>query len=153
MDTDRLIIIKDTIEKLSKIHQIEILRIFNKYNNVTLNENKNGIFINLTDVNSNVIKCIETYLQYVSKQELTLNEAEVKKGDYITTFFTDSNTESGISTSIPEGISTSIPEGIPEGITEELTLENIKKDIKKDINSDITRNINKKDNKEIELNN
>ena len=41
--------IKDKIENMNKFNQIEILRIFNKFN-ITLNENKYGVHINLADL-------------------------------------------------------------------------------------------------------
>lgn len=146
MDTDKLITIKDKIENLSKIHQIEILRIFNNCNNVTLNENKNGIFINLTDVEEKIIYNIEKYLQYVSKQELTLSEAEIKKGDYISSYFTDH-----VALNMPStdkiGVSVTINN------TTELDRDCMQSNITNDIKSDIELNIQPKDNKEIELNN
>ena len=100
MDISKLINIKNKVEKLSKIHQIEILRIFNNGSNVTINENKNGIFINLTDISLDIMTQIDYYLQYVSTQESVLNEVEVTKGDYINTFFTDD-----VSSDIPDIIS------------------------------------------------
>ena len=51
--------IKEQIEDLSKIHHIEILRIFKKYPNITLNENKNGIFFN--------VSLLDDELQFKSK--------------------------------------------------------------------------------------
>lgn len=44
-----LLVLKDTIEKMSKYHQIEILRIFSSEKEVCINENKNGTFINLSE--------------------------------------------------------------------------------------------------------
>ena len=51
-----LILLKEKIEKLNKFHQIEITRILNNRDNVTLNENKNGIFINLSVIDQDIIE-------------------------------------------------------------------------------------------------
>jgi hypothetical protein len=48
-------------------------------NKVTFSENKNGVFVNLTYVNQDIIKKINDYIVYVDKQELQLNEVEEKK--------------------------------------------------------------------------
>jgi hypothetical protein len=43
--------IRETIENMSKFYQIEVLRILKKHNeDVTLNENKYGIHINLSEI-------------------------------------------------------------------------------------------------------
>ena len=64
--------LKDKIEYVNTFHQIEILRIFND-NNVCITENKNGIFINLTYVDSSILDKVYKYLTYVNKQEDQLN--------------------------------------------------------------------------------
>ena len=57
------------IENLSKINQVEILRIFNKHSNMVINENKYGVHINMTDVTDNIISEIQSFLEYVRQQE------------------------------------------------------------------------------------
>ena len=81
--------LKEKIELLSKFHQIEILRILKKDDICTLNENKNGIFINLTNINKETIIELETYLEYVKKQEQQLNDIERQKNVLSNTFFKD----------------------------------------------------------------
>ena len=83
--------LKDEIEKLTKFHQVGILRILNKDVNCTLNENKNGIFINLTSVNKETVEEIQKYLEYVKTQEKQLETIENKK-DNLTNEFFASNT-------------------------------------------------------------
>ena len=61
--------LKDKIENLEKYHQIEILRIFKMYSTIKTDENKNGTFINLSNIPNDCIDKIESYLQYVNKQE------------------------------------------------------------------------------------
>lgn len=77
---------KTCIEKMSKINQIEILKILVKHN-VKINENKSGIFVNMTFLDTNVLKDIESYLEYVNMQEQTLESIEVQKEEFKTTFF------------------------------------------------------------------
>lgn len=80
--------LKLRIEKLNKHHQIEILKIFSK-NLCKLNENKSGVYINLSFVESSVIDELEKYLQYTKEQEETLNTREYQKEDFKSQYFID----------------------------------------------------------------
>jgi len=79
--------LKEKIEELNKIHQIEVLRILQKQDKITLNENKNGIFINLTNVNDSTITELKNYLEYVKQQENQLLEIEAEKNKLSNQFF------------------------------------------------------------------
>jgi len=79
--------IRETIEKMNKFNQIEILRIIHKHENVTLNENKYGIHINLTELDKNIIQEMMLFIKYVNTQEQTLNNIERQKEDYRNTYF------------------------------------------------------------------
>jgi hypothetical protein len=79
--------IRNSIENMNKFNQIEILRIF-KNNNVVLNENKYGIFINLTELPCNILDEVNSYIKYVNTQEKHLTNIEKQKEDYINTYFT-----------------------------------------------------------------
>jgi hypothetical protein len=72
-------IIKQKIEKLDKLRHIEILKIIKKYPEVKLNENKSGVFINISFLPEIAIKEIFDYLQYIEEQELLLNTVETEK--------------------------------------------------------------------------
>ena len=48
--------IRETIESMNKFNQVEVLRIMNKHNEVTLNENKYGVHINLSELKNEIIK-------------------------------------------------------------------------------------------------
>ena len=50
IEINELNLIRDKIELLPKFNQVEILRIFSKHADITLNENKYGVHINLTDI-------------------------------------------------------------------------------------------------------
>jgi len=80
--------IRDSIENMNKFNQIEVLRILNKRNDVTINENKYGIHINLSELNKGIIDELNVYINYVKTQENTLNSIEQQKEDYKNTYFT-----------------------------------------------------------------
>ena len=80
--------LKGRIEKMPIYHQIEILRIF-KESDILLNENNNGTFINLTELNKNIIDKLDKYISYVNEQETQLNEIEIEKNRIQNTFFKD----------------------------------------------------------------
>jgi hypothetical protein len=80
--------IQEKIEKMSIFNQIEILKIFHEHNDeVTLNENKNGILINLTDVPPYIITKLYEYISYVEKQERQLSTVETQKDEIMNSYF------------------------------------------------------------------
>jgi predicted metal-dependent hydrolase len=79
--------IRETIENMNKFNQIEVLRILNRHSQVILNENKYGIHINLTELDTDIINELNVYIKYVNTQEVTLNSIEQKKEDYKNTYF------------------------------------------------------------------
>ncbi len=81
--------LKESIEGLTKFHQIEILKILKKDTSSTLNENNNGVFVNLTSIQPHIIEDMKKYLSYVSTQEYQLNVVEDKKVVLSTTYFND----------------------------------------------------------------
>ena len=82
-----LVHIRDMIENMSKFNQVEILRILNKHKEVTLNENKYGIHINLTELKDEIINELMIYVNYVNTQELALKQDEKQKEEFKNTFF------------------------------------------------------------------
>lgn len=92
LDNQDLLKLKDTIENQTKEHQVEILRILVN-NKITVNENSNGVFINLTTLDKKVINLIQDYLNYVCEQEASLNKLENKKIAYKNTFFCNCKNE------------------------------------------------------------
>ena len=79
--------LKDRIEKMTKYHQIEILRIFSTSEDANVNENKNGTFVNLTEVSDNTLGLVADYVQYVDEQTQQLDEVESEKSHIQQTFF------------------------------------------------------------------
>ena len=76
--TESLKMLRDNIEALPTFHQIEVLRILYK-NHITFSENKNGVFLNLSYVNLEVIHKISEYVTFVQNQESQMCEFEKKK--------------------------------------------------------------------------
>ena len=69
------------IESLEDNKHIEIFRILQKYK-VNFSENKNGVFINLSELSERVIQELVSYINYVKKQENYLSIHENKKKEF-----------------------------------------------------------------------
>jgi Ni,Fe-hydrogenase III component G len=79
--------IRNTIEKMTKFNQVEVLRILNKHQDVILNENRYGIHVNMSDLKDEVLHEVVQYVQYVQAQERTLNQDEKQKEDIKNIYF------------------------------------------------------------------
>jgi len=82
-------LIKEKIELLSKQHQIELLRILSIIPGISISENNNGVFINLTQQNDIVFEKIENFLEYVNVQQKSLSFLEKQQDDIETEFFSN----------------------------------------------------------------
>ena len=83
---ERLENIKNFIESLNKHHQIEILKIF--YNRkCKLNENKSGVYINMSFLEEETIQELEKYIEYIKDQEESINMVECQKEEFKNTYF------------------------------------------------------------------
>ena len=74
--------LKKKIEGLDKHHHIEILKILKKNENIKLNENKNGIYINMSFIPQETINEIQKYLLFVQDQEESLLAVEYQKKEF-----------------------------------------------------------------------
>ena len=88
--------IRETIQNMNKFNQIEVLRIFSKYNKsnedtIILNENKYGIHINLSDIPKEILDNLILYIKYVNTQELSLCNIEKQKESFKNIYFTKDN--------------------------------------------------------------
>jgi hypothetical protein len=90
-DINELSAIRDKIETMTKFNQVEVLRILNKRQSVTLNENKYGIHINLTDLSTEIINELKIYINYVNAQEINLNNIEQQKENFKSIYFAKDN--------------------------------------------------------------
>jgi len=97
--TQQLEDLKAQIEKMPKTHQLEILKIMKSSPDVKLNENKSGVYINLSFLPKDVLPKIQDYLVYVKDQENALRIIETQKQDYVKTYF-ESDEEYPVSTAM-----------------------------------------------------
>jgi hypothetical protein len=81
--------IKKLIEAMDKHYQVEILNILVNDQDTTINENNNGVFVNLSDMSQSTLEKLEKHIKYVKCQENTLNILENKKDTLETVFFTN----------------------------------------------------------------
>ena len=80
--------IKMTIENMNKYHQIEILKILSS-NSCKLNENKSGVYVNLSFLSNETLEAITTYIEYTNEQEDSLNTMEYQKEEFKNAFFNE----------------------------------------------------------------
>ncbi len=86
---DKVRVLKEKIENMSKHHQVEVLRLLVNAEGVHTNENNNGTFINLTGQSPEVIKMLDDYSEYVNEQQSHLSNMEDEKNRIEKTFFKD----------------------------------------------------------------
>ncbi len=85
-DIENLKKMKDIIEQYEKQQHIDILKIFID-NSVNITKNSNGSFINLTDVDINIINKLQDYINFVNIQNIKLTDIETTKKDFESSFF------------------------------------------------------------------
>jgi len=82
--------IKHQIETFSKENQIEVLKLIRTHSSVRINENKSGVYINLTYLEPHTIEVLLKYIDYVKQQESILTPLEYQKEDFKNHFFIES---------------------------------------------------------------
>ena len=80
--------IKKNIEKMTKIHQVKVLNILSKHA-CKLNENKSGVYVNMSFLPKDVVDELNDYIQYVAEQEESFNTAEYQKEEFKNSFFVE----------------------------------------------------------------
>jgi len=83
---ERLENIKEKIEKMNVSYQIEILKLLVK-ENASISENNNGSFLNLSDLDINILDKLDEYINFVYKQQNQLKSDESIKDDIKDKFF------------------------------------------------------------------
>ena len=86
MSNENILTIKNKIESMNKYHQIEILKILSK-NLCKLNENKSGVYVNLSFLNPETIDELQKYIDYTNEQETSLITVEYQKEEFKNAFF------------------------------------------------------------------
>jgi hypothetical protein len=79
--------LKTQIEKLDKTNQLDILKLLKKNSSIVLNENKSGIYINLTYLSDEMLEELEQHMKYINDQEVTISVMEDQKTDVKKEFF------------------------------------------------------------------
>jgi hypothetical protein len=79
--------VKEKIEIMNKHHQIEVLRILKKDKNIVLNENNNGVFVNISYLDETILSNLVKYIEYVENQTTNIETIENQKNEIETTFF------------------------------------------------------------------
>ena len=95
MNNNELLVIRDEIEKMEKIHQVHILKIFKK-NNIDFTENSNGIFVNMSILSKDILNDIRSYIKYVNLQQKQLNKVEQDKERYKKEFYKDNKASTAL---------------------------------------------------------
>uniref|UniRef100_A0A6C0D3H2 NET domain-containing protein n=1 Tax=viral metagenome TaxID=1070528 RepID=A0A6C0D3H2_9ZZZZ len=90
--------IKNRIENLDKYHQIEILKILNK-NACKLNENKSGVYVNLSFLSSQTVNELKKYIDYTNDQEESLVTMEYQKEEFKNAFFIEKEDKDNLTVS------------------------------------------------------
>ena len=80
-------LMKTKIESMDKQHHIEIFKILKNNPSVKTNENKSGVFINLSVLPPDTLEEIKKYVGYIHDQEKTLQTVEYQKEEFKNTFF------------------------------------------------------------------
>jgi hypothetical protein len=81
--------LKSQIETMNKNQHIEILKILKSNPLVKLNENKSGVYINLSFLPMETLSEIQEYVHYIQDQESSLRSMEYQKQEFKNTFFTE----------------------------------------------------------------
>ncbi len=88
MNNTALTTLRDQIEGMEHIHQLRVLEIIRK-GNMDYTENANGIFINMSLLNTEIVNEIQNYIKYIKLQQQQLDQIEQDKDELKKTFYKD----------------------------------------------------------------
>lgn len=89
-DIENMKKIVESIQSMDKFDQMEILKILVS-NSCKINENKSGVFVNLTLLPQNVLDEMCEYIRYIKFKQDSIDTFETKKTEYKNTFFIQTN--------------------------------------------------------------
>jgi len=78
---DELEKIKQSIEIMNKQDQIEILKVLSKHL-CKLNENKSGVFVNMSYLSNEVLEEMKKYIEYTQEKATNLATMEYQKEEF-----------------------------------------------------------------------
>jgi hypothetical protein len=79
--------LKERIDRMSKSQHVELARILIREHKVNYDENKNGIFINMSELSPLTLASIKKFLQYIDLQEENISHVEREMNGLKDTFF------------------------------------------------------------------
>lgn len=77
---------KTNIESMDKHNQVEILKILTD-NNCKVNENKSGVYVNISYLDKETLDKLSKYINYINEQETNLQTMEYQKQEFQKSFF------------------------------------------------------------------
>jgi hypothetical protein len=89
IDNEFLTSIKTSIEKMPKNNQLEVFRILKSNKSIKLNENKSGVFVNISFLSKEILQQLNEYIKYVQDQESVINNIETQKQEFKNTFLSN----------------------------------------------------------------
>ena len=98
---ERLDNIKNTIEVMNKYQQIEILKILDKYNS-KINENKSGVYVNMSFLEEDAVLELEKFINYTKDQEDSLVTMEYQKEEFKNAYFVEKEDKDNLTISYNE---------------------------------------------------
>ena len=78
MNIDKIKILRNTIQSFSKEKQLDIFKLC-KSKNIFYSENKNGVFINLSELDAKQLIELDKFVTYINAQEKEIQQLEEKK--------------------------------------------------------------------------
>ena len=82
-----IIDLKDKIEQMSKARHIELARILIHEYKISFDENQNGIFVNMSELNSAILDKMIEFTRYIEQQESEFLQIETEKNGLKDTYF------------------------------------------------------------------
>ena len=79
--SDELENIKHSIEVMNKQDQLEILKLLSKHL-CKLNENKSGVFINMSFLSNDILEEMKNYINYTQEKATNLETLEYQKDEF-----------------------------------------------------------------------
>ena len=86
---DKITTMKESIESMNKEQQIHILKIL-KEHNVSINENTNGTFINMSHLSHEILHKLSDFIDHMKTQDVLLGKNETIKNSYKENYFNSS---------------------------------------------------------------
>ena len=79
--------LKDKLEQMSKSRHIELARILVHEYKIKYDENQNGIFINMSELNPTILDKMKEFASYIERQESDFLQIETEKNELKDTYF------------------------------------------------------------------